>query len=39
LESEEGGGGRGEEIRWDDYDEKAGEAVGVSELKSKIERF
>ncbi|GFZ47448.1 hypothetical protein JCM24511_05192 [Saitozyma sp. JCM 24511] len=39
LESEEGGGGRGEEVRWDDYDEKAGEAVGVSELKSKIERF
>jgi hypothetical protein len=27
-----------EEGRWDDYDEKAGQPVGVSELKSKIER-
>ncbi|WVQ75474.1 hypothetical protein IAR50_005099 [Cryptococcus sp. DSM 104548] len=26
------------EERWDDYDEEKGEAVGVSELKSKIER-
>ncbi|TYJ54074.1 hypothetical protein B9479_005260 [Cryptococcus floricola] len=26
------------EERWDDYDEDKGEAVGVSELKSKVER-
>ena len=25
--------------RWDDYDEKAGIPVGVSELKSKIQRL
>lgn len=29
----------GEEDRWDDYDEKAGQPVGVSEMKSKVERF
>ena len=27
-----------EEGRWDDYDEKAGQAVSVSEMESKIER-
>jgi hypothetical protein len=27
-----------EEGRWDDYDEKAGAPVGISEMKSKIER-
>jgi len=28
----------GEEGRWDDYDEKAGGPVGVSEMRAKIER-
>lgn len=29
----------GDEGRWDDYDEKAGAAVGVSEMKSVIQRM
>lgn len=28
-----------DEDRWDDYDEKAGGPVSVSELKSKIDRL
>ena len=28
-----------DEGRWDDYDEKKGEAVGVSEMKARVERM
>lgn len=34
--AQEGGEDEG---RWDDYDEKAGEAVGVSEMMAKVERM
>lgn len=34
--AQEGGEDEG---RWDDYDEKAGAAVGVSEMESRIARM
>jgi hypothetical protein len=30
------GDGQGEDARWDDYDEKQGEPVGVSEMEAKF---
>ncbi|KAK4685283.1 hypothetical protein P7C73_g4868, partial [Tremellales sp. Uapishka_1] len=38
LDDREENDGNGEEVRWDDYDEKAETPVGVSEMQSKIQK-